>query len=205
MIYIKTLTLTFFLLFLNSCGENTSTPITTDISDVKIDQSNPTIIYSTDKFLPTATAYYLDDTQADATNNINWKVSDSTIAYISNDLIVFPLSNDGNVTLTAGYEAYEDSITLDIVGITDLNSSWWISTADRTTTGEYELKADGNYTDGTSNTIKRNISWVSSDTNIATISTDESYATTLNILSTGTFEVNATVFGSSVVKTYTIN
>ena len=204
MTYIKTFTLTFFLLFLNSCGENTTTPITTDISDMTIDPTT-TPIYSTDEFLPTATAYYLDGTNADATDNINWKVSDSTLVSISNDIKILPLKNDGNFTLTAGYDSFkyfENNITVDIVGITDLNSSWWIST-EVAGTGDYTLSAEGNYTDGTNNKpIVRNIIWTSSNTDIATIATDENYVSTLTVLTTGTFDVNATLFGSSIKETY---
>lgn len=209
MIYIKTITLTFLLFLLISCGENTTTPVTTDVQDMKID--TPSTIYSTNLYSPTATSYNLDGTQEDATSSVDWKISDKTLAYISNNITILPLKNDGNLTLSAGYnsfEYFENNITLDIVGITDLNSSWIISSPDVNETGTYIIEAEGNYTDGTTHTIVRNIAWTSSNTSIATITFDENYVTTLNILTAGDVNITATLFNdinATKTKSYTIN
>ena len=209
MTYIKTLTLLLLLLTLNSCGEDTTTPVTTDVTDMTID--TPPTIYSTDEYLPTATVSYDDNTTDDATNNINWKVSDTEMLYISNDLIILPLKNDGNSTLTAGYDNYEffeNNVTLDIVGITDINTTWNISSADITTTGDFDLTAEGNYTDGTNNkTIVRNIVWTTSSST-ATFTTDENYDVQISIVDTGDINITATLFGdenATMTKSYTIN
>lgn len=209
MTYIKILTLSLLLLTLNSCGENTTTPITTDVSDMTID--TPATIYSTDAYLPTATVLYADGNTDNATDNINWAVSDTQMLYLSNDLIILPLKNDGNSTLTAGYnnfEFFENNVTLDIVGITDLNSSWRISSPNITTTGTFNLSADGNYTDGIAinKPIERNIAWTSSSPT-ATFTTDENYNVQINIVDTGNINITATLFGdenASMTKSYTI-
>lgn len=209
MTYIKTLTLSLLLLTFTSCGENTTTPITTDVADMTID--TPVTIYSTDLYSPTATVLYTDASTDNATNNINWAVSDTGMLYLSNDLTILPLKNDGNSTLTAGYDNFkyfENNVTLDIVGITDLNSSWRISSADITTTGDFPLSADGNYTDGTINkTIVRNIVWTSSSST-ATFTTDENYNVQITIVDTGDINITATLFGdvnATMTKSYTIN
>ena len=209
MIYIKTITLRFLLFLLNSCGENTTAPVTTDVAGMTIDTPTEPL-YSTNTYSPTATSTNDDGEQKDATNNVDWKISDNTLAYISNAITIFPLKNDGNFTLSAGYksfEYFENNITLDIVGITDLNSTWWISSSDVNETGTYIIKAEGNYTDGTTQTIVRNISWISSNTSVARITIDENYVTTLNVIATGDVNITAKLFNdvnTTKTKSYTI-
>ena len=212
MIYIKLTILTLSLLLFTACGENTTTQISTDVNDMRIDQVSPQSVYSTDIFLPTATSYNIDGTTGDATDNVDWKVSDITQAYISTTNEVLPIVNEGNITLIAGYSSFkyfENNITLNIVGITDLNSSWRIvSPIDVNSSGDFILEAEGNFTDGTINKkIVRNIVWTSSDVDIATISVDEDYVTTLNVIGTGDLNITATLFNdlnTTITKSFTI-
>ena len=210
--YIKRALFITVLLFINGCGDNTTTPITKDVSNMSIDNGPVLSLYSTDQYNPSATVYFNDGTSATATDNVDWKRSDLSMLYLSNELIILPLLNDGNSTLTAGYKSFqyfENNVTVDIVGLVDLNTSWRISSADVNTTGDFLLEAEGNYTDGTTNKkIVRNIVWTSSNTAIATISLDSNYVVTLTTLSTGDVNITATLFGdtnSSKTKQYTIN
>lgn len=211
----KLLSLLSAAILLNSCGENTTTPINIDVNGMRIDPLTAPI-YSTDLFTPSATVYYDDGTSDDATENVDWKRSDASMLYLSNELTVLPLTNDGNSTLSAGYKSfkyYENNITIDIVGITDINGTnktWDIIDLNLTTTGTYDLIAEGNFTDGTPNKeLTRNIVWTSAGAT-ATISVDttNNYKTTIEITGTGDINITATLFAdvnATQTKTYTIN
>ena len=214
----KLLSLLTFSLLLNSCGENTITPITTDVN-----RTNGMLIdtplyplYSTSIYTPKATVSYMDGTSADATNGvgINWIRSDSSLIYLSNDLTVLPLKNDGNSTLSVSYKSnkyFDNSITLDIVGITDINGTnktWDIIDLDSNTTGTHNLVAEGNFTNGdTDIVLERNIIWTSVGAS-ASIGVDSNYNTSINITGTGDINITATLFtdiNATITKTYTIN
>jgi len=212
---IKLLSLIFLGLLLNSCGDNTTNPIITDVNTTNgMSIDTPPVIYSTELYTPSATVYYMDGTNDIATDNINWKISDSNIFRLSSDITVLPLKNEGNATLTAGYRSFkyfENSVVLNIVGITDINGTnktWDIVGLDANTTGTHNLVAKGNFTDGTTNkTITRNIVWTSTGA-AATISVDANYATSINITGVGNINITATLFGdanASITKTYNIN
>lgn len=188
--YIKKLSFIILILLLNSCGDNTTTPITKDINNILIDNGSPLYkIYSTDLYSPSATVYFNDNTSETITDSVDWTRSDPTILYLSNDLTILPLVNEGNSTLSIKYKSFkeiEDHITAEIIGL-DSNTSWSI-VSDINTTGEtLILKAEGNFTDGNKGkTIIQNISWISSDEDIASITKDIITDTTKNINTTYT-------------------
>ncbi len=222
--YIKSLSFIILTLLLNSCGDNTTTPVTKDVNSIGIDNGSPIYkIYSTDFYAPSATVYFNDNTSATITDKVDWTRSDSTMLDISTDSTILPLVNEGNSTLSISYKSFkgmEDSVTVEIIGL-DSNTSWNI-VSDINTTGEtVVLKAEGNFTDGNnSKTIIQNISWTSSDIAIASI-TSETIADvtkiinptytkyTLKALKAGDVNITATLkfndINASLSKHFTIN
>lgn len=207
-------------LLLNSCGDNTTTPISKDVRTTEgmIIDTPPSPVYSTDLFIPTATVYYDDGTTDVATQNVDWKRSDTSLLYLSNELTVLPLKNDGNSTLSAGYKSFkyfENNITIDIVGIIDINGTnktWDTQDLDQNITGTHNLVAEGNFTNGTNNyVINRNIVWTfagDAPAIITTVLTDNIYTSTIDITGTGDINITATLFAdvnASISKVYTIN
>ncbi len=206
--YIKKLSFIIITLLLNSCGDNTTTPITKDVSRIGIDNGSPIYkMYSTDLYSPGATVYFDDNTSATVTDKVNWALSDFTMLYLSKDLTVLPLVNEGNSTLSISYKSFkgiEDSLSVEIIGL-DSNTSWDIISDINTTGQTLVLKAEGNFTDGNnSKTIIQNISWTSSDTTVASISTATITDNTKSINTTYTQYTLKTLIAGDVNITATL-
>jgi hypothetical protein len=190
-------------IFFLACGDNTNTPLK-DIASVSMDDSDLSI-YSTDSRTLTATVTYTDGTTAQINEPDVWTNSDySSLNMYDGEII--PASNAGSSIVGVSASDFSDEINVSIIGLTDFN----ISSADITTTGDHILEATGLFEDNTSKVIKRNIVW--SATNDATITLDEDYVATINILS-GDTNVTATVFEETntsaalapVSKIYSVN
>jgi len=189
-------------LFFISCGENTLEHITSDVENIEIVQEKSTSIYSTDELSLKATVYYEDNTSADATNGVTWKNSDYNVTTLDNNLLI-PSANIGETNITALYEEFNDSISVNIIGLVDINSSWDITHEDINTTGDFILSAHGDFTDGVTNKlIVHNITW--SATNDSNISISDDNVATLHVFSTGELNVTAELFDFNITRTYII-
>ncbi|MDF1876554.1 hypothetical protein JHD47_01820 [Sulfurimonas sp. SAG-AH-194-L11] len=112
--YIKTLLILLSTTFFISCGENTTTAPIADVVSISLDDSNISI-YSTQLAKPlTATVTYADATTADATANLLWSSSDSTI-FQATVGSVLATKNGGDANLTASYaDTFYDSTTVHV-------------------------------------------------------------------------------------------
>jgi len=205
---------TFFI----SCGENTQTPVITDVASIAIDQRTPKI-YSTDAATSlTATVTYNDNTTAVATKGVTWTNSEYNVASMIGGIVngyggVDSYTNtgygnggDSNITIT--HHDFTDYVTLHVVKLKDFN----ISNANITTTGEHQLEARGSFEDNETNRlIVKNIVWTA--TNDAVIVTEDDISK-ITINNTGDTNVTATVFDNNgsythapnpITITYTIN
>ncbi len=202
--YISTLLLPISIFFI-SCGDNTTTPLIKDINTLFINDANITL-HSTDlAYNTTATVVYTDNSTADATEAVLWTSSNSDVLSAYSGALT-PLSNGGNVTITASYEQFSDSKPVQIYALTDYNASF----PDINATGTYVFQAYGNFENGDTNfPIVNNIIW--SADNDAVIEVTDGVASIT--LVAGDTNVTATVFGetntSSPIgpqsKIYTIN
>lgn len=199
--FLQTPFLLLILLIFSSCGENTQTPITSDITSIEIEDLNVSI-YSTDIVDPfNAIVNYEDGTSADITTAVDWSSSDTNVLSIYYGQIT-TLSNGGESNISISYETYNDLINLNIYGLKD--GTLFIS-SDITTTGIHELNAQGdfinidtNITMDTNRTIEKNIIWTANNNAIITIENDIA-----NIdIQAGDTNVTASVFDINITKTY---
>ena len=203
--FIKTSFLLLSTLLFISCGENTQVQITPDIVSIKINETNATI-YSTDDIATlSATVTYEDQTNADATNSVNWISSDYDLISIVNGEYYATL-NGGESNISINYEQYNDSLSMQVYGLKE--GTLFISCADINTTGTHALEAKGEFINIDTNTtmdinrtIVKNIIWTADNDAILTIEDD---IVTIDI-NAGDTNVTATVFDMNVTKTYTIN
>ena len=173
---------TFFI----SCGDNTTTPIISDIKSIKIDNSDMNI-YSTDTTEISATVKYIDGTSADATLDVTWN-SDIDVIVYSNRKIWGGFENGGESNLTMSYADFNETILVNVYALT----SFHISSDDITTTGEHILEAKGSFENNETNrTIIKNIVWSADNSAVITINDD---IVTIDIGS-GDTNVTATMFG----------
>lgn len=97
-----------------SCGDNTTTSPIADVASISLDEKNITI-YSTDleKTL-TATATYTDGSTTNATADLAWSSSDSTILGSAVGKILAQ-KNGGDANLTIDYaDTFEDTTSVHI-------------------------------------------------------------------------------------------
>jgi len=142
------------LLFI-SCGDTTDTPIT-DITAIKINESNTTI-YSTDAPTnPSARVYYADGSTADVTNEVKWSSSNEAVASVLKGSVQSGSNNGGDVNISISYKNITALPSLvRVTQLIDYNIS--ILNADANTTGTYNLLAIGVFDDNTTKTIIKNI------------------------------------------------
>ncbi len=191
-------------IFFLACGENTEITPLKDISSIQIDDTGISV-YSTDSKILTATVTYTDSTTASFSESELWSSSDYSVLSLYNGEI-FPISNGGSATVSIEAGDFSDEENVNIIKL----ESFTVTHADITTTGEHVLEATGVFEDNTSKVIKRNIVW--SATNDATITVDDNYVATIDILS-GDTNVTATVFDETntsaalapITKVYSID
>jgi len=204
--YIKDLFLILVAVLSFGCGgENTTKPIVTDIKSLTIDNGNIEI-YSTDAPLNlSATVTFLDESTSEA-NFATWTNSDYEVMNINANTLWGGVSNGGEATLGIEFEQFSDSVEVKVHKLT----SFFISSEDITTTGDFILEAKGNFANGESNrTIVKNIVWTA-DNDAKIIVEDD--IVTISIES-GDTNVTATVFSdyntsspiAPVSKVYSVN
>ena len=163
----STLLIAMSTLFI-ACGENTTTPIVSDVNSLKI-EAYSSKIYSTDTpSAISATVTYLDGTPIDATLDIKWRTDIDTL-YYENGTIWGGLNNGGTSSLTAIHSDFNDSVEVEVYSL----SSFYISSDEITTTGEHILSAKGNFEDNASHRdIVKNIVWSADNDAVITVEDD---------------------------------
>ena len=112
--FIQTPLLLLLSTFIISCGDNTTTSPIADVASISLDDKNITI-YSTDleKTL-TATAIYTDGSKTNATADLAWSSSDSTILGAAVGKILAQ-KNGGDANLSIDYAStFEDFTSVHI-------------------------------------------------------------------------------------------
>ena len=184
----KSTLLTLLSLMLISCGDNTTTPIITDVKSLEI-EGGDIEIYSTDSTPVVATVTYMDETTDDATLSVKWSSDFDTLVYDSGK-IRGGVDNGGEDTLIAKHKDFNDSIEVKVHKLTEFH----ISSPDINTTGEHILQAEGSFDNNETNrSIVTNIVW--SADNDAVISVEDNIVTIE--IEDGDTNVTATVFGDT--------
>ncbi len=189
-----------------SCGDNTTVPLK-DITSLKINESNVTI-YSTDadsdESRLTANVYFNDGTNDDATNELVWSSSDTTIATIKQGKISVGTTNGGDINITVSHkDLYSEPILFHIRKLLDYNIT--LLDSDANSTGTYELLAEGIFEDNTTHTVRKNITWESNNSSIITIEEEKSE---IEITTTGDTNITSKLFNDdNMTKTiiYRVN
>jgi len=176
--------------FFISCNDkNTTTPIVTDIKSLTIDNGNISS-YSTDAPIKvSATVTFMDGT-TDTATLATWKNSDYEVMSYFENSVWGGRSNGGDANLSIEFDQYTDTIEVNFHKLT----SFFISSDEITTTGDFILEAKGNFENGESNrTIVKNIVWTAD--NGADISVEDDVVTIT--IESGDTNVTATMFSET--------
>ena len=155
--YLSKLLLSTFSLFFISCGDNTTTSLLKEVTNITLNENNISI-YATDKDINlTATVFYDDGTSSIASGNMAWSTSDTTI--LSNSTATISASkNSGDAEVIIEYqEIFHDSKsvhikTLESINYSDINLS--------ITDEEQTVYISGNFENNETNKVMQsNLTW----------------------------------------------
>ncbi len=139
------------------------------VTSISLSPSNPTMhTGDTEQFVATGTTAGGDT--LDVTSGATWKSSKPSVATVDSTGLATAVG-DGSATITASYQRgstqtilYVTSATLSSIAVTPANTSITIGNAQQYT-------ATGTYSDGTTKDLTGSVTWSSSHTSVATIST----------------------------------
>lgn len=145
------------LLLLTGCGENTNEPLAGDIERVTI-ESNATTMYATAAIQMQATAGYSHGIpDRNVTENVRWRESNDTIAYVDTVGRVSGREFGGNVTVFGSYNRFGGSVTLKVIALSaaviDANET------NLSTEQTIVLSATGTFEDGHTRDISDAVFW----------------------------------------------
>jgi uncharacterized protein YjdB len=147
------------------------------LNGIVINPANPSLPVGTTLQL-SATAYLNDQTNHDATGEVTWSSSDTSVATVSTGGLVTALA-PGTTTISASssmpssYSATGSTGTATLTVNSASLSSLAITPADGSVPVgvTQQLTATGTFSDGTSHDVTGLVTWSSSDPSVATIST----------------------------------
>lgn len=195
------------------CGtESDEAPLVPEIVSIDIDGADDngtlhSIIIDGDEEHLYATVFYDDNSSSSSTYQLVWDSNDTDVLIVNNGRLI-PTANSGSAAISASYwdklfttadknitliPLSDINITSEDINITEVNSTLYH--LDTNTTGSYSLAVYGTFTDNnvTSDPISSNIQWVSSNTTVATISSDG--LLTINSLDqNATADINVSIF-----------
>ena len=156
------------ILLISCNGGKTNSQPTVQLKSINITTTNASIANGTITMF-NAIGIYSNDTTADITNKVSWSSSDTNVATI-NDSGILSAKNSGSSNIVASLSG----ISSNIQPVTVTNASL-ISLNITTTNASFakgfksQIVAKGIFSDSTTQDLTTQVSWNSSDTNIASI------------------------------------
>jgi uncharacterized protein YjdB len=155
----------------------------------------------------TALGSYSDSTVQDLTAKVTWTSNNTSVVSISNasgsnGLATGLASGTATITATVNSMAASTTMTVTPSTLSTLTISPSNPTNVKGTTRQFA--ATGTYSDGTSQNLTASVSWVSSNTAVATISNTSGSNGLASCTGTGTATITATFSGISISTTLTV-
>ena len=175
-------------------AETALTVTAATLASIAVTPTNPSIALGTAQRF-TATGTYTDTTTQDITASVTWHSGVQAVALISNDA-----GSEGHATSHAtgstGITASLDGITSDVstLSVTEatLESITVTPTNPTVPLGvDLDFTATGTYSDGTKQNITTDVTWISADSNVSTISNTVGKKGLAETHSTGSTDITA--------------
>lgn len=184
-------------------GSTTLTVTNATLSSIVVSPANPNVVSGMDKQFA-ATATYSDESVDDISTAVTWSSSDTLIATVDDNGLVNTIdAGTAVITATSGIQSDNTTLTvtdatLSIIDITPNNPT--------TSTGLTEqFTATGTYSDGSSTNITSIVTWLSADTQVATMNANGQKSSGLaKGVDEGTSLISATLNGASANTTLTV-
>jgi len=187
-------------------GQTTLTVSTATLQSIEILPANPSIAKGTTQAL-TATGHFSDGSILDLTAQVSWSSTMLGVATVSNNAGsrgVVTSINTGTTTIIATVGALSGTTTLTVtpatlvsIAVTPANPSTPLSTP-------FQFMATGTYSDATTQDITTQVTWNSSNTAIATVSSAAGSEGLATPVAAGMTSISATVSAISGSTTLTV-
>jgi hypothetical protein len=128
---------------------------------------NQTIKYSSSPITLTVTGAFSDNTSSVIKSGVTWKSSNTKVATVDSKGVVKFTGNSGTVTITATYLGKTASVSCTVGDILkSVTTTTKLTYSDKPVT----INVTATYTNGKTQAIKSGVSWKSSNTNVAKVS-----------------------------------
>ena len=164
--YIYKLTLLISALWFGGCGETPeNNPIAGDIASIRVDinESGHSSMYADEKIQFVATVSYTEDIpDRNVTESVKWRSSNTSIAEVSPTGMVTGVSESGTVEITASYNHFDDTKSIDVYALTSIELT--APSIDVPKGQTIQVKATGTFDDGSDTkreiTFNEKLEWV---------------------------------------------
>jgi hypothetical protein len=169
-------------------GSSSTGPSAPTLSSIQVSGQNNTLVAGQTQQM-TAIGKYSDGSTKDLTSSAQWSTSDGAIATIGSGGVL-TAKTSGQCSVVAGSGAVKGSTTVDItpalvsIAVTPANPTTAVGTAQ-------QFIATGTYSDNSTQNLTTSVSWSSSDTAVATISSTAPTMGFARAVSGGTATISA--------------
>jgi len=174
-------------------GSTTLTVTDATLLSIEITPASPLLAKGTTLQL-TATGTYSDSTTQDLTQQVSWSSSDTAVASVSSAAGSEGLATalvKGTTTVKASLSGIEGSTTLTVTDATLVSIEVTPTNPSLAKGTTLQLTATGTYSDSTTQDLTQQVSWSSSDTAVATVSSAAGSEGLATALAKGTTTVKA--------------
>jgi hypothetical protein len=185
-------------------GESTLTVTDATLVSIEVSPATPSIAHGlTQQF--TATGLYSDDSTQDLTTEVTWGSSDAAVATVSNATDSEGLATTagvGSTTVSAVSGGVSGETTLTVTDATLMSIEVSPAATSIAHGLTQQFTATGRYTDNSTQDLTTQVTWVSSDATVATVSNaagSEGLATTAGVGSTTVSATSGEVSGETTL------
>ncbi|HYG97879.1 MAG TPA: Ig-like domain-containing protein [Terriglobales bacterium] len=184
--WLATIAIIGLLLGSQGCGDFFTDP---ELTSITLSPTSPLLAIGNTQQL-TATGNFDDDSTSDVTRSVTWTTSDNAIAQVNTEGLVTGVAA-GTATITATSNSITGTATVTVTAATVQSIAVTPSTSTITSGQTQAFTATATLTDSTTLNLTNSVTWRSSDTNVATISSS-GIATAQTVTSTVTTNITAT-------------
>lgn len=173
------------------CGDATDDPLAAEITHITVD-ANQSTMFATGYIQMHSTVYYtLDVPERNATENVQWRSSNTTVADVDEDGLVTGVTYGGDAVITGYYHHFIDETTIHVYGLTALRVE--SNETNYTQEQTVQLTAYGTFDDPDTTTldVSDEVYWYFSDDNDSSAAIEQN-GTLYTEDANGTLDINVT-------------